>query len=1538
MKNTFIFFFCISIFLVNFSFGQGKKYDRKKFVKKFSNTISTSRATKEARDFVNGTLNDMVLESDVFPENRFQQMANTADLIIEKGHSVFPDAYNYVVSVCALIQKKKTNEGFDAWHEIVNQLLEMRNPKRIEEFLTSSSNFLDKGIISEDPNFKWFCQGDDFEFFNDRTPFIKFGKTNLICKTINRGQDKKENPYSDSIKIINTQGTADLRKGKWEGKGGLYTWEKVGLPADETYATLKSYSVSLRSTSLTTDSVVLNTPYIDEPVVGKLMDRAMKGAARRSANEIPFPKFNSYKADFEIKNIVEGVDYIGAFSLVSDEFIGSGNKKQQAKLTYYRNEQVFVVTYSDRVQVNKSMLKTPLAQMSLYLNTGDSITHTGLDVTYDIPNQKIKFVRGNSPISEAPFVDSYHKLNIYPNEISWKKNTSELILGYNHNTSAQKRKARFESFNFYDARLFRSLQGGSNINPLTALYKYAYKYDQFTMTEGKAASALHGTIQQAKPELLKLSALGFISYDTERGIVIVNEKTETFVKANSGKIDYDNLSFVSDLAPLNAGRSSGNEPDSQELQQRIRERNQERARITEYGKINLSSLDMELHAIDLITISDRKRTTIYPDGHEVTVKKNRAIDFKGWINSGKWEVKIDSGNYSYKDNKFNINKSDLAFFHVKPQQPKDGKRYIPLQSSITGIEGEILVDDVSNRSGLNKNFEQYPILVSEGKTKVFYNQKELFLGAYKKEDFYFEIAPFKVDSLAAFDDEILRFPGELVSAGIFPKFKDELKVMPDYSLGFSQDVPSEGYQFYNTDAKYKNKLLLSNNGLQGAGTINFLNSTSTSKNLFTFLPDSTTGVASFVNKPQINGVEFPDAEGPDVFITYLPKDKKLKAQSNNEVIKLFNGEADLRGEAVVRETGMSAKGILQLPEAKMLSQGFKFTRWHANADTANFQLTNKYADEEEVDENPFAFTSENVKGDLDFKERKGVFKSNQGESIVRFPVNQYVCKIDQFTWVMDSDEMSLEKKGLENVSISGDLDLAGSNFFSVNPKQDSLQFRSPKAKFDLKDKVISAEEVEYIRVADAKIYPDSGKVVIRKRAKMDPLTNSKIIANYITKYHTITNVNAQINGRKAYTASGDYEYGKKDAEKQLIHFEDIKLDTSYQTIATGTISKEKDFKLGDRFSFYGQTHLSASDPALYFDGATRLIHDCDKFSRNWLAFKSAIDPEHIQIPIGKDMVDLDGNKLSVGIRWRNAKNTDSVSLYPTFLSAVSYDNDPVVISSNGFLQYDSGTDEFQIASKEKLINRSAKGNYISLHTKSCSMHGDGKISLGMDYGAIETEAVGVVDYNQATEQTNMNITLAIRAPVNQKSFESIGEKIVGIEGLQAADFSSTTLEQALASWIDVKTADKIKSDYTLKNKFSSVPKEFRNAIVITGLRLTSYTKSGDAQRGLKSSVAQAAIVNFYKQPVMKYVPLRFFAEQRANLGDRLGLLMDVPGGYLYFFDYDNRKEGVLNILSSDEAFNEEIANLKPNQKKSKKFIYDVTKKSVYKSRFLRVFE
>ena len=59
--------------------------------------------------------------------------------------------------------------------------------------------------------------------------------------------------------------------------------------------------------------------------------------------------------------------------------------------------------------------------------------------------------------------------------------------------------------------------------------------------------------------------------------------------------------------------------------------------------------------------------------------------------------------------------------------------------------------------------------------------------------------------------------------------------------------------------------------------------------------------------------------------------------------------------------------------------------------------------------------------------------------------------------------------------------------------------------------MINTNGVDYIEVADALIYPDSGKLSIKKQAKIETLYNSRVIVNKTNKYHSFINAQVDIN-------------------------------------------------------------------------------------------------------------------------------------------------------------------------------------------------------------------------------------------------------------------------------------------------------------------------------------------------------------------------------------------------------------------------------------------
>jgi hypothetical protein len=1530
--------FILVLFVVSFSNFKAQNFpnDREKFLKQFEKVLS-GFIQKEQKDFIKDELEKSLVETKEISDEYFKKMVETCNEMEVKKLKYYPAIYNYVYSVHAFVKNKQPNSSYIAWHSSIDKLLDNRNVSKFQDFIELSASFFSKRIIADNANFFWLYRGGTYVFEYTDKPFIKFEGGKLICLVENTTKNDKIK-YIDSVVVYDAFGTYDPILKKWDGKGGTISWEKVGLPKTETNAELKSYNLSLKTSNFACDTVSLTTPFFEKPILGKLTDRAFKINREEDRN---YPQFLSFEKRLSIKEIKPNVDYEGSFSLQGKDFVGLGNSKAPCYLSISRNKKKFLSVESQLVILNAKKINCPLGKFSMYIAGQDSIFHPGLDFTYDLEKDVIEFVRGTSGISQSPFSNSYHQIDMYVPKLEWKFDSPTVLLTYNFGSSQDQRFAKLESKNYFDTRLYDQLQGLETVHPLIRIGDYCFKYDEYVVPEGKIANALGKTIEQAKPMMLDLAALGFLNYDTESKIITVNQKLINFVKSKAGKMDYDNLLFMSDMRPKKLVGYSDEQIKKEEYLTEISNNydkiNKTRSGLKNFGILDLGTLEINLDAVDMVNISQAQNVAVFPEAYKVTIKQNRDFNFSGWIITGKMEINSLEANYIYNSNKINLFKTDKSLFRLKPMSENEGKQLITMANQIQSITGEILVDAPSNRAGLDKKITDFPKLIVTKPCYVYYNQKSLFKGAYDSTRFYYTMDPFEMDSLDNFVEKHQRFKGELTSAGIFPKFREDLVIMPDYSFGFSTKAASGGYDFYSKEAKYDNKIILSAKGLQGAGTINFVHSTSISK-AYTFLPDSTVGFAKFDNKPMEEGIQFPDIQSEEALITYVPKNKILKVASTPTLeLSMFDKQCRLKGTAYITPQGCTGIGVTTFKDANMGAKKFKFKRWDIDSDTANFNLKNNFKVD---DEDPLSLKTENLNAHVSFKTRKGEFRSNSGTSRVEFPVNQYLCKMDFFTWFMDEEAIELSTSKDKDLNLKTDLDLVGANFFSLHPDQDSLSFRAREAKYSMREKTIYCKKVDYMDIADARIYPDSGQVTIRKKAKMDPLENTTLIANSVTKYHKFVNCKVEVKARRVFEAEGDYPYYDADSTRSIIKMSSIRVDSSFQTVAKGKIGNYDNFKLSKQFEYYGDVSISSIIPLIKFSGATRIIHDCNKFKRSWMAFTSEIDPKNIQIPVSSNMKSLDSVSLTAGIVWRDSKKVDEINLYPTFLSEIQDKGDKVVFTSNGYLQYSAFTNEFQIASKDKLINRGEKGNYIALQAGNCSLNGDGKIDLGMDFGEINVETVGTLNYYQETGNTNMNLTLKYNLPLEEKSFEKIAEKLLKTPDLKPMDFGSTTFEKALVEWTDRKTADKVKADYTVDGTYRKIPDGMKSAIVITGLKLTSFNNPKFQEKGLYTDVESAVIVSIFDKPIMKYFPVKAFFQQiySGAGGDKFNLLLTNPGGSEYFLNYEmDKKDGNLLIYSGDTELETAITELKPDKRKSKNFSYEMTSNRIYLSKFLKLF-
>ena len=689
-------------------------------------------------------------------------------------------------------------------------------------------------------------------------------------------------------------------------------------------------------------------------------------------------------------------------------------------------------------------------------------------------------------------------------------------------------------------------------------------------------------------------------------------------------------------------------------------------------------------------------------------------------------------------------------------------------------------------------------------------------------------------------------------------------------------------------------------GLRGDGILKYLTSTTESKD-FIFFPDSMNAIAHNFNiEEQVGGeVEYPPVNASNVYVHWEPYKDLMTIKTIDKPMMMYAGDSKFFGTAYLSPKILTGDGEFKFQAAELSAKLIKFKFHKLNSDTAEFRLKNKgdVADQ-------LAFATNNVKAEINFQERKGVFESNGGGSFIDFPQNQYIAYMDKFTWFMESEDIELSASTKEKAGAGQDVALEGSKFISTHSEQDSLSFFSKAARYDVKNNIIYAREVQFVPVADAYIYPDSGLVVVEKKAKMRTLENAEILANITTKYHKIYNANVNVFAKKKYSASGDYDYVDENKRKQIVKFTAISADSTAQTYATGEIAEDNNFTLSPNFEYKGDVRLTASNPFLKFTGTARVGHNCEAIPRTWFKFSGDIDPEEIYIPIDTHLVDEKNQKLSASVMLRS----DSVSIYSTFLSREMRFSDKRVLPASGFLFYDKGTREYRISNLAKLSQQSLPGNYVSLMVDSCVIYGEGKSDFGVNLGQINITAVGNVTHRLVSDNVNLDLMMLMDFFMDENAMENMAKKMEEFKGLDGVTFDRKTYEKGLAEILGKEEADKLISQVNLYGSFKKFPDAFYKPLFFTDVKMIWNPASRSYQ-----SVGKIGMGNILKKQINKYVDGYIEIEKKRS-GDILQMYIELDRQNWYFFSY---QRNVMQVLSSDEDFNKIIKEVKSDKRKIK---------------------
>jgi hypothetical protein len=1036
--------------------------------------------------------------------------------------------------------------------------------------------------------------------------------------------------------------------------------------------------------------------------------------------------------------------------------------------------------------------------------------------------------------------------------------------------------ANFQSENLYDAYTYFRLQGIDDENPLVLLRRYSEKVFDISFYGTEFARFAHMRPTHAQQLLKQLAELGFLTYDLEEDRVTMRQKTYDWIYASVDYIDYDVINFISETeAPL------------------------------ENASLDLRNFDLHINGVKEIQLSNAQAVSIFPANQKISMKSNRDFSFDGVIDAGLFTFYGRNFYFSYDTFKIKLADIDSLSLKVKTEDldPYGQISVLDITSMLEDMTGELLIDNPDNKSG-RKKIPSYPVFSSTENSFIYYEDVAIQNGVYEKEDFYFEVYPFAIDSLDNFAETSMNLDGILRSANVFPSIEETLRIQEDNSLGFKYMTDSAGLELYGGKGHFYDSILLSNEGLRGSGRFSYLTSRGTADDIV-FHPDSMfTNASEFEILQQVTGVPYPLVTSTmNDLIWYPYRDTMLIEEGANPFV-ILNDSTALSGMLALTPSGLSGSGRMELTNSVLISDYFSYTANVFDADTSEFRLKS-------VNTDGYTLITDNINAHVDFENLTGLFRTNEDFSLVEFPENKYVSRLDLFKWNMERAELEMGSASVTDTVADiitdeyGEQTMVGPRYISIDREQDSLSFVSNRATYDYSRNILRGSNVTFLRVADAYIYPVDGEVVVDPDGVMEELTEASIVATRESKEHRFYNATVQVLGQFSYTAKGYYDYVNETAEPQSIYFHAISVDDSINTVADGVIGKDQYFTLSPYFSYQGNVELDARRSFLTFIGGASLIHDCDFGEDTYLKFKAEIDPAFVYIPIEVQPFDIDMNYTYAGLFLAG----DSVHIYPAFLSRKRLPRDRYILTTSGILYYDRQSDEYRISSREKLrYPERPPGNLLRLSRKDCMVYGEGNIRTGLVPGQVRISSVGNVTHNMNTKETEMNLTLALNYFMSEDAFEIMAGEIDGMPTLDAVDLANPLYVKNLAELIGRERTEKYQTELGLYGEYQSSVPELTHTLFFTTVKLVWNQESRSYRSEGKISLGSINGDQINKQ-LDGYIELT----KRRN-GDLVDIYLELDRRNWYYFGYTR---GVMSVLSSNRDFNIAIDEVKTSQRKMK---------------------
>jgi hypothetical protein len=1274
---------------------------------------------------------------------------------------------------------------------------------------------------------------------------------------------------SDSLVISKTKGAYNFMESLFIGEGGEVSWEVQGkavkgVPGKYSYKGSTGRLLAEKAT-LTHEGL------LEQPVQGVL---EIKMEKRSPGTLSSYPRFKSYENSAKFLLPLDDYEMLAGYTLQGQSVSTASLKNQYTRLRINKS--------SDTKQfevIGKNILITDSLyssdRVSFVARLGkDSVSHPGIMWTYDLLKQEVKLNKvRKGGFRNSMFSDTFHQVDIRCDAMSWDLNSGKM--DFYIVAGKQEVAAEFESFDYFNSMRLGSLSNVAGFNPLMAATTLVNRKKINRITVDELQQFIKKERHFADNGLLIGTQMGFFDYHPFEDYYSISRKGFHYFLVATGKKDYDDLVFSS----LNKGADKN-------------------------ASIDFNSKSLDIAGAQNFKLSDSLGIQLLPDNQSMQVIGNKVFQF-----TGKMIVKNYTfyGDFVLEYENFLVNLQRIDSITFTPLELyKKGSKMQLGRNFAFGKTGKLLLNAPDNKSG-RKKLPEYPKLEIPGGMSVAFQHMD--------KDFHFKADKLQLDSLNAKDPQI---PGLFTLGKIFKPIKDELRMLPDSSMGLLHTARSP-YPVYGLPAAFiaQAPIELNKRGLYSKGEIQHLTS-KLQTDFIQFLPEKAIaqGKGGSIQEKQSGNAYFPQVNLGDYRLDWSPLQDSL-AIASEKGFEFYQGSSFLKGSLVIRTTGLYGNGSLHRADSDITSETFRFDKKGFLASKAEIKVKGEGGEQ-------LAFSGRDV--DLDFQvELAEVSISAEGEGFgesgfLEFPASQYKTTIDKALWKIKGKTITMEGN------------LEGSVFTSTAQNQYGLSFHGTSAKYDIAAKKLSMAGVDEIRTADAAVIPADGNVYVQADGKLNPFENATIVADTLNRYHTLTNASVQVHSKLSYSGNADYRYVNISSDTFNIklggfEFAEItpegrilssKGSGKLSTIAHAQVQEKDQVYLANKMLYIGELTMLAPFKNLSLKG--QILPDLKKYPMiggSWINY-SGSKSENVSIPIDETLKD-GGKPLYVGLHLKYGANSDG--LYPSFLSMKKSADDADIFLSRGALQRDEENLRYVVKTAADTDNTS------EFYDEEGRMVMKGRFNLlGAPSKVFETVGKGTVllDSSRYSFSTLMTFDFPLPIPTVQK----MGGNVVKFNldagnTLAAIDWEDEDFVENLQLYLGREAVEKYRA--TAEKGHTPMFKEssrFLKSLVLSKVNLewnstaNAYYSKGPIGVSNMGDVDINALVNGYVEVV-----------QSHSTGNEIHVYLEISPTVWYYYVYRN---GQLGMVTADEEVNK---LLNTGKEKTVSFV-DVNEASRFKKRFL----